>query len=160
MFSKNYRRSKTNYRNCGIIRQGDTVAQQQLAEWLVNECERRDLAWSVASRRVGVSPNTISEIVNGTPVGVKRILPFADLFSVPREFVLRLAGLLPAESSRWVPPKIAHEARVSYLVERLAALTPEAQGRVIDAALVLLEFAEAADHAQRDAVPDTDPTAA
>jgi hypothetical protein len=140
------------------------MAQEQLAQWLTEQCQLRGWAWSVASRKAGVSPNTISEIVGGTPVGPKRILPFSDLFNVPRDFLLRLAGLLPAEPE-WAPPVIADEARVRSLVERMARLSPDAQDRVIEATLVLLEFAEAADHAQKSetektTIPATGETAA
>jgi len=68
---------------------------EQLAAWLVDECNKRNLSWSEASRRAGVSHNTISQIVNGVPAGPKRLVALAEYFNAPQEWVFQLAGLLP-----------------------------------------------------------------
>ncbi len=48
-------------------------------------CEELNLSWAEASRRAGVSPNAISEIVNGTPAGVKRLSALAEYFGASPE---------------------------------------------------------------------------
>lgn len=117
-----------------------------LADWLISECDQRGLAWSEVCRRAGVSPNTISDAVNGTKIGPRRLLKLAAYFRVDPQFLMQLAGVLPA--APWTPPpKAARESRLDYLVDRLAKLTPSTLHRYIDAALVLLEWAEAADRA-------------
>jgi len=73
---------------------GDIVDSSPLADWLIAECEKRHLSWSEASRKAGLSPNTISQIVGGTSAGTKRLAALADYFGVSREYLFRLAGLL------------------------------------------------------------------
>lgn len=50
---------------------GQPMTQSNLAQWLIEECEKRNLSWAEASRNAGVSPNTISQIVNGVKPGQK-----------------------------------------------------------------------------------------
>jgi len=65
-----------------------------IAAWLLEECENRNLSWSQASRRAGVSRGMISAIVNGQRPGLETCKALAGFFKVPPERVLRLAGHL------------------------------------------------------------------
>lgn len=69
--------------------------QERLAQWLIEQCVDRNLSWAEASRRAGVSPNTISQIVSGINPGIKRLTALADFFGVSPDFLFRLAGILP-----------------------------------------------------------------
>ena len=80
--------------SCRIGYRGE-MQNNDLAAWLVAECERRNLSWAEASRRANVSPNTISDAVAGTSIGPKRLLALAEFFETPPESVFRMAGILP-----------------------------------------------------------------
>ena len=91
-----------------FVVQYSTMANTELADWLIAECKKQNLAWSDASRRAGVAPNTISEIINGSKPGIKRLNALADFFGVSREYMLRLAGHLPQLNE---PTKISERNR-------------------------------------------------
>ena len=61
----------------------------------------------------------------------------AAYFNTPPEHVLRLAGHLPPKPDTASP-------RVEQLVDRLMRLPPGSRQRIVDAALYLIEFDEAA----------------
>ncbi len=65
-----------------------------VAQWLIEECEARELSWAGASRRAGVDKSTISMIVRGHRPGLEACRALAAFFGVPTEHALRLAGHL------------------------------------------------------------------
>lgn len=102
------------------------MTQSNLAQWLIEECEKRNLSWAEASRNAGVSPNTISQIVNGVKPGQKRLLALAEYFGASPERVFRMAGLLPDRATT-----DAQRAELRRKVEHIAELDaiPDLQDR-------------------------------
>jgi len=133
----------------------------KIAAWLIDECNKQNLSWAEASRRAGVAQNTISQIVNGTPAGPKRLTALADYFGVPHQFIFELAGLLdppPSEDSdpltrRYVDEllNIWHELRDSDpdAAQRLMGIT------IMQAEMVLA--AVRANHGNTDPIPTEEP---
>ena len=116
-----------------------------LADWLIAECERRHLSWSEASRKAGVSPNTISQIINGTPAGTKRLTALADFFGISPEYLFQLAGLLPKPPAPNDDPEIRRVAQeIIRIWRRLKDTDPEAARRLMNIAIVQAEAFEAA----------------
>lgn len=109
-----------------VIDYSTTMSQEELAAWLMARCEELNLSWAEASRRAGVSPNAISEIVNGTPAGVKRLSALAEYFGASPERVFRMAGLLPDRATT-----DAQRAELRRKVEHIAELDaiPDLQDR-------------------------------
>lgn len=91
--------------------------QNELAKWIMAETGHRRLSWSEACREAGVSRNTISEIVNGAQVGIKRLVALAHYFGVPAEHVLRLAGYLPP-----LPDSTDKDPRAVAAIDEIARL--------------------------------------
>lgn len=92
------------------------MGQQELADWLLKQCDDRHLTATDASRRAGVAPNTISEIVNGTKPGLSRLTRLAAYFGVPTEYLLQMVGQLPA------PPTPQRQQELSDIFRMLSTL--------------------------------------
>ena len=130
------------------------MPRQELIDWLNDQLEKTNLSQSEASRRAGLGPNAISEIINGRTPGLKVCVALADLFGFSPEYVLRLAGHLPEERSR---DEQAISAQAIYLIHRLRellALLPRDQQERIMAntifqAEILAAAAEATEQAER-----------
>lgn len=88
-----------------------------IAAWLVEECEKRNLSWSQASLRAGLSRGTVSAIINGQQPGLEVCKALAQFFNVPIEHLLRLAGHLPTPPS----PRDAEEEDIITLWRQLPA---------------------------------------
>jgi transcriptional regulator with XRE-family HTH domain len=125
-----------------VIDYSTTMSQEELAAWLMARCEELNLSWAEASRRAGVSPNAISEIVNGTPAGVKRLSALADFFGVSREYVFRLAGHLRNRATTDAQ-RAELRRKVEHIAELLADLPPDLQDRLADAIIVQAEASKA-----------------
>jgi len=107
--------------------------QKQLAEWLIVECNKRNLSWAEASRRAGVAANTISQVVNGTPAGPKRLTALADYFNAPHAFVFQLAGLLSNPADEDYDPLVERYAgELIDIWRQLRELDPEAAQRLMN----------------------------
>ena len=105
----------------------------ELARWLIEACETRDLSWAEASRRAGLSQGAISAIVRGAQPGLEICKALAGYFGVPPEDVLRLAGhLAPARQETWPPELVA-------LVHEVERLPPPLQRAAIKAWRAVLE---------------------
>lgn len=109
---------------------------ERLVGWIVHELEMRNLSQSEASRRAGLGPNAISEIVNGRTPGLRVCKALADFFSVSPEHVLRLAGHLPPNLS---PARQREFERVAELL----ASTPDGSVRR-EAMAAIVAIAESA----------------
>lgn len=119
------------------------MGQEELANWLIAECEKRHLSWSAASRNAGLAPNTISEIVGGTPAGIKRLTALAEYFGSSPEYVLRLAGHLPER-----PTAEVEDAELRYKLQQIAEilrdLPPDLKQQLVDQIIIQTEAAKAA----------------
>ena len=119
----------------------------------MQQCDRLNLSWTEASRRAGVAPNTISEIVGGVQPGIKRITALAEFFGASPERLLRLAGRLPPEPET----PLTDIPRLQQFAERVARLPPERQRRIMEAALLLLEVGESVEDVdQADILPESE----
>lgn len=115
--------------SCRISYRGEMRNDNDLATWLITECEKRNLSWAEASRRANISPNTISDAVNGTSIGHKRLLALAEFFGRAPEDVFRMAGLLPPlpSSNNGLPPEIvAATLEIQEIWRRVYRMDPEA----------------------------------
>lgn len=118
----------------------------ELAEWLIAKCRERDLSWSEASRRAGVSPNTISQIVSGVSPGRVRLTALADFFGMPVVELFRMAGHIPPQvRPDDIPPEIrAKVDAITRIWRELLAMDPESARRLSDIALSQAEMVMAA----------------
>jgi len=121
---------------------GQPMTQSNLAQWLIEECEKRNLSWAEASRNAGVSPNTISQIVNGVKPGQKRLSALAEYFGASPERVFRMAGLLPDRATTDAQ-RAELRRKVEHIAELLADLPPDLQDRLADAIIVQAEASKA-----------------
>ena len=110
---------------------GQPMTQSNLAQWLIEECEKRNLSWAEASRNAGVSPNTISQIVNGVKPGQKRLSALAEYFGASPERVFRMAGLLPDRATTDAQ-RAELRRKVEHIAELLADLPPDLQDRLAE----------------------------
>jgi transcriptional regulator with XRE-family HTH domain len=122
--------------------------QNELARWLTRECEKRNLSWTEASRRAGVAPNTVSQIVNGTPAGIKRLTALADFFSVPLDYVLKLAGHLPITENTMDPALQATADQLVQIYFEVKEIDPELAERLTRTATLQAELVLAAARSQ------------
>jgi len=77
------------------------VSLMEFSTWLMQELERRGWSNSELARRAEVVPSTISMIISGSAnPGVDACLGIARAFNEDPVKVFRLAGLLPALSTR------------------------------------------------------------
>jgi len=90
------------------------IAPDELIEWLTEECKKRNLSWNEASIRAGLSRNSVSAYINGTQPGLYACKALAKLFRKPPEYILQLAGHLPAPANS-VPDAIETEYRLRQL---------------------------------------------
>ena len=117
----------------------------ELKDWLIDQCERRNLSWSEASRRAGVAPNSISEIVNGTRPGVKRLTALAEFFGVSPEYLMRMSGHLPPADNHDHDPRLVETAdRLIEVWEVLLKLDPQAAENLLRIAVMQAEMVKAA----------------
>ena len=117
----------------------------ELKTWLIEQCDSRNLSWSEASRRAGVAPNTISEIINGTRPGVKRLTALAEYFGVSPEFLMRMSGHLPPLPDNGVDPRLQDTAnRLIEVWEVLLKLDPAAAENLLRIAVMQAEMVKAA----------------
>jgi transcriptional regulator with XRE-family HTH domain len=87
---------------------------RSLAHWLQTQLEARGLTQAAANVHAGVSPVTMSQILNQDHIpGMDILFRLADYFGTPREKVLRIAARMPAGGD---PPP---EEEDDYLVEEL-----------------------------------------
>ena len=136
---------------------------QELQAWLMMECERRNLSWAEASRRVGVAPNTISGIMSGQRPGLEVCKALAGYFDRPPETVLRLAGHLPPIPDRnEIDPELRHKAdELLAIWRRLRNLDAESAERVMRIAVLQAEMVLAAVRSgqrdmEREGAPNTE----
>jgi len=129
-----------------------------LAAWLVEECNKRNLSWAEASRRAGVAANTISQVVNGTPAGPKRLAALAEYFDAPIEQIYQFAGLLPE------PDDPDHDPLVQRYAEELLAIwrqlrdtNPDAARRLMSITIMQAEMVLAASRANCPPHPEPNP---
>jgi len=119
----------------------------KLADWLIQQCEQRNLSWAEASRRAGVSPNTISQIVNGVPPGVKRLSALAEFFGVSNGYLFNLAGLLSeplTPGNNHIPAE--EQARIDHIIKvwrEVAELDPGSLGVLLNIVEGQAEMAKA-----------------
>lgn len=91
-----------------------------------------------------MAPNTISQIVNGTPAGIKRLAALADFFSVPLDFLLKLAGHLPMTENTLDPALQATADQLIQIYHDVKALDPESAERLTRIAILQAELVLAA----------------
>ena len=130
------------------------MSRPELVDWLNEQLERTNLSQSEASRRAGLGPNAISEIINGRTPGLKVCVALAEFFGHSPEWVLRLAGHLPDRA-----PRDTQRAELRHKVERiaevLATLPPDLQDRLADALVIQAEASKTAfDAARRQEVEE------
>jgi len=116
----------------------------RLSKWLMAQCEDQNLSWSEASRRAGLSPNSISEIVSGVKPGVKRLTALAEYFKVPREYLFQMAGLLPKPGNNGIPAE--EQARIDHIIhvwQEVAELDPGSLMRLLNVVEGQAEMAKA-----------------
>lgn len=105
-----------------------------LQDWLVGECERRNLSWREASLGAGLNPGAVSAVMTGIRPGLQICVSLAEYFSVPPEFVLRLAGHLPPKASDdHIPPE--QRARIDHIISmwrEVAQLHPDSLGVLLN----------------------------
>lgn len=77
-----------------------------LTEWLMHACVTRNLSWREASQLAGVDKGAISAIMRGAQPGLEVCKGLAELFRVPPEHVLYLAGHLRADPSAPNSPEL------------------------------------------------------
>lgn len=90
-----------------------------LAAWLQEQLEARDLTQQAAAVYAGVSPATLSEIINrGHIPKIEILFRLADYFQTPREKLLRLAARMPIpgsepvhEDDEYLIPELLEEFR-------------------------------------------------
>ena len=116
----------------------------ELKDWLIDQCERHNLSWSEASRRAGVAPNSISEIVNGTRPGVKRLTALAEFFGVSPEYLMRMSGHLPPVNNHTDPELQDTANRLIEMWEVLKKLDPPSAVRLRGIAITQAEMVLAA----------------
>ena len=112
------------------------IAPDRLIEWLIEECKQRNWTWNEASVNAGLSRNSISSYINGVQPGLLACKALAKLFRKPPEYVLQLAGHLPAPAD-----SDPNAVEVEYRLRRLNHSVREQYLPIIDA---VLEAAEAA----------------
>lgn len=100
---------------------------QELQAWLMMECEQRNLSWSEASRRAGISSNSVSHIMNGQRPGLEVCKALALYFNKAPETVLRMAGHLPPIPLGSIDPELRHKAEeLQARWRRVREVDPEA----------------------------------
>ncbi len=115
----------------------DTMAiPDEFLEWLRDELNESNLSQSEASRRAGLNPNAISDIVNGKvkEVSLKTCKALARQFKTPIEEVMRLAGHLdPPPKEGMALKELLEAARLlsdedrAYLLRIARSLPPDPQ---------------------------------
>lgn len=77
--------------------------EEALRDFLIRECERRNLSWARASIQAGLDRTAISRFVNGTQPTTASALKLAAFFEVPELEMMAMAGHLehhdPLETS-------------------------------------------------------------
>jgi len=76
------------------------MTTEKLVDWINAELYTRNLSQTEASKRAGLNPNAISDIVNGAIPGLKVCKGLAAGFGASVVDVLRMAGHLPPASRR------------------------------------------------------------
>ena len=117
------------------------VTPPEFLAWLDNELSEKGWTDSQAARRAGLSHGAIYDIRSGIRPGAKKCRALAHIFGVPDEYVLRLAGHLPARiDPSGLPPETSELVRE--LNELLLRQPEPEQRRIMTAVLMLLRGAE------------------
>lgn len=91
------------------------AAPDAFIKWITAECESQHWSWNYASERAGLARGSISAWVNREKQpGIKSCKALAKLFRKPPEYILQLAGHLPAPANS-VPDAIETEYRLRQL---------------------------------------------
>lgn len=103
-----------------------TQTPDALKVWLHQQMDARNLSQTAASKRAGLAPNAISEIMNGVNPGIEKCKALASYFGVPLSKVLVLAGHIetPADERAFLTEEI---------VTALSSLTDSAKQRLLRA---------------------------
>jgi transcriptional regulator with XRE-family HTH domain len=140
------------------------MPRRELIDWLNEQLERTNLSQSEASRRAGLGPNAISEIINGRIPGLKVCRALAELFGAPPDYVLRLAGHLPSQrpQDHRDPRVLATADRLLEIWDRLAEIDPSALDDLLNIVVMQAEMVEASANAarRRTATEETEPETA
>jgi transcriptional regulator with XRE-family HTH domain len=113
----------------------------EFVDWLIAEMDRRGWNNSDLARAADVVPSTVSMIISGQKKpGWEFSKGVARALGLPPDFVFSKAGLLPPMP----PTPLADVPRLQTFLDKLARLDREAQNRIMDTALMLLEIDEAA----------------
>jgi transcriptional regulator with XRE-family HTH domain len=108
----------------------------EFLEWLRDELNESNLSQSEASRRAGLNPNAISDIVNRKvkEVSLKTCKALARQFNTPVEKVMRLAGHLdPPPEEGMTLKELVEAAKLlsaedrAYLLKIARSLPPDSQ---------------------------------
>ncbi len=108
-----------------------------LATWLNAETVKRGWSLRQVAQKAGVSHTTIYKIANNerTP-RAESCRALADVFGVSTEFILRLAGLLPAVMPRVSDRRVIYQVDTAVTMERMLelwdTLTPDNQAFVLE----------------------------
>ena len=134
------------------------MPRQELIDWLNDQLEKTNLSQSEASRRAGLGPNAISEIINGRTPGLKVCVALAELFGFSPEYVLRLAGHLPPRypQHRRDPRLQATAEKLFEIWDFLAAVDPDALDRLLTIVVAQAEMVEAAANVARRAAEESE----
>lgn len=89
----------------------------EFIDWLNSELEKRNYADSEASRLAGLSHGAIYEIRSGLRPGLKKCQSLADLFGVPVNYVLQLAGHITETADR--PDSSNYPPHIAVLLEQM-----------------------------------------
>jgi len=88
-----------------------------LSDWLATQLETRGWSQRELSRRSGISPTQISDIISGKAnPGADSSIAIARALGEPPEKLLRLAGILPA-----LPPAVPEEREALAILRTLGA---------------------------------------
>lgn len=117
---------------------------RELREWINAECEKRYLSWRQASIRAGINPGAISNIMNGERPGLEVCKALAQSFGTSPEYVLQLAGHLPAPPKHTIPAE--QQARIDHIIHvwrEIAELDPKSLSELLNVVEGQAELAKA-----------------
>lgn len=114
------------------------VAPNGLIDWLIDELEQKNWSPNEASQKAGLSRNSLSTYINGTQPGLHACKALARLFNKPPEYVLYLAGHLPAP-----PGADAFAPDVAEIAYRIQLRDHPIRERLIDQINALLDTTDA-----------------
>jgi len=103
-----------------------TTRNEGFVKWLLGEMEVRDWSQSDLARKADVSHARISQILSGDTPGTKILTRIARALHVPKEEILRQAGILPPL------PTNGEKREAVKMMELFDRLAPAERERVLE----------------------------